>query len=573
MNSDCRLEIRPNGPGAVQVIVRGPGFPLAGQPFARALPPINDVAIDSFRSGSASIAEVLQLGQQTSDWLLGPDLRLSVNQWLQANPAQRLRFVFTVDDTDETLQQAMGDFPFELVSTGAGSAPLAVHQRVDGFVHLLPKVGTQASIPATATWPLRILVIRANPTDYGGQVPPAAPIRQHLLDLAAAFGDGMVQIDLLSDEPQSVDRPTWNAVLARAKAGYDILLYLGHGDVQQLHQDLPALAQIQLEAQDDPNVHEPVTSTQLANLLRQYPIPVVVLAGCLTAADPGAAQPVELPQRMRGNQGMAQALVNSESGVLFAVGMRCKIDAGEAVTFLIAFFDSLFTQKPGNIEQALRAGRLALFLHHDYPPSWAGPVAFSTEAPEPLLDLKPPSTVTITATLSRELDALERFILPMLASQPPAHRPDPLAGLVQQNRDNIIAEILGQHSGLMLPGLVDAQPDSQVDMTVTAHGVGFTRLTARVTVGPGVSITGIRATQPLLDAGYQVLVDPNQPGFFQIQRTVAADAAPIQGVLVIVNIAVAADALGVCPVRIEVQDVAPNPLWAGPGAVIVTLPA
>ncbi len=93
---------------------------------------------------------------------------------------------------------------------------------------------------------------------------------------------------------------------------------------------------------DGSDFANPIRADQLRSELLNRPVPVVVLAGCMTAA--GEALRERLPQWMRGNQNVAHSLIHGESGVQCAIGMRHRLEAADAERFLQAFVLSLFKQ-------------------------------------------------------------------------------------------------------------------------------------------------------------------------------------------------------------------------------------
>lgn len=570
MNGEYRLEINPNGNNAVQVVLKGHGQPAAGGKFQRQLPALDRMQLESFRLGEVKPSDVEALSESVSAWLLGNDLRQTMKMLMTA--PDPLRLVFTIDSS---LQTQFIDVPIELLRVDPGSEHLVVHTHVTGLLHLLPNVGGSAGSAATLGWPVRILLVRSNPGDLGGRVPPAAPIRDAILASGEAeFGQGMVKVDLLSREAGALAAPTWEEFMTRVKSEYHILVYLGHGDVQQLHEDLPPLSSLQFET-GDPSVHEPVTSRQLAVVLHQNPIPVVVLAGCLTAAEPGTSPLSNLSAWMRGNQGVAQALVNSESGVTFAVGMRSKIDATEAVSFLEAFFRSLFrspTHK-GNVEFAVRAARQEMFAKKPHPPNWAAPVAFTSLAPEPVFEyLTRPIRFQVTEKLLLNLDARQTLLWPQLADQPPRDRRASLTTATAQNREAIRAEVLA-HGAMLLPELLDAQPGGTAVLSVTLEGTLVCgQLQAKLSVAPGVEFVKARGTKLLSDAGFQMLNVFEETGVFQIQLKPGAGPRALPGGTILeIDLQVTAEARGICPVSLEVVATdCIQPFWPGSTAVIVT---
>jgi hypothetical protein len=581
MTRDCTVEVRMNGI-QVDVIAKAAGLPLQGRSFTRSMPDLPLDELDSLRRSEVKEIEVENLSNRVSHWLLADDFREIMRLWL--SQGDRLRLIFSVDSR---LQEQLDQVPFELLRTDQGGEHVVFHQSVESFVHLLPKVGSPPVVTATLDWPMKILLVRSNPADCGGRVPEATAIRDAIRSLGVErFGKGKVEVDLLSSEPggNALGPPTWEHLQKAVLHRYHVLVYLGHGDIQKPYADQPSVSQLQLES-DDPAFHEPVASKQLASLLHNNPIPVVVLAGCLTAAVPGAAPLPQLPAWMRGNQGMAQALVNSESGVLFAVGMRCQIDPQLAVFFLQEFFQSLFycpvaetdPDLRGNVEAAVRAARVRLFLKQPYPPYWAGPMAFSNPlAREPLFEyLSRPITVTISHELSLALGVREQIFWRMLSELPAIHRPPSLLEGVEANRDSIQAELLKQ-GAMVLPEMVESSAGAAVKVPVTLAGpLAFRQLQAKISLAPGLAFQQVRVTQLLADAGYQVLVDLNDSGVFQVQLRPGA-AKPVNlpnGVILEIDLGVRGDTRGICPVNLEVLATdCVLPFWPGNSAVIVTLP-
>src|SRR5207253_1739648 len=118
--------------------------------------------------------------------------------------------------------------------------PLVVTPQVEALVYLLPKATPSPQSMKLPHWPLRVLIVRSNPPDLGGVVPPAGPIRDAIValgnDVALHLPPGQqvnpVQVDVLSSEPGIAMPATWPAVAAQiAGHSYHILVYLGHGDL------------------------------------------------------------------------------------------------------------------------------------------------------------------------------------------------------------------------------------------------------------------------------------------------------------------------------------------------------
>ena len=122
---------------------------------------------------------------------------------------------------------------------------------------------------------------------------------------------------------------------------------------------------------------------------------MVLLVACLTA-DQTEKKFKELHQKkmsdwLRGSRGVAQALISSlETRTQVVVGMRYRLDAGDATMFLNSFFDSLLRVNRGNVEAAVHAARRTLLQHSSFPAAFSSPVLFrrlhaDAGADEPLL--------------------------------------------------------------------------------------------------------------------------------------------------------------------------------------------
>ena len=394
MSRECIIEFRQNGAQLdldVQALAADIQVNVASQ-FTREqlrLPPED---LDVLRSGTPS-AEVLQrVTDAVSRWLLLPDLDLPQLLNWNANVQPPWQLVFSSQKVrDETLRQGLAEVPIELVHLPGSAIPLALLGGVGSIVHRLPKIGASPLSPTTRSWPLRVLLVRSNPADLGGLVPAAEPIRTAILQAIPNAARGrQIEVDVLSSELPGglAGRPTAEQLFRQVVKPYDMLIYLGHGDLQQSPTGGPPLGVLLLETEDGQNSKQ-VDARQLSALLHANPIPVVLLVGCLTAAEVPAAtrQRVDaaVPGWIRGSQGVAQALVNGQSGVHFVVGMRFKVEDQDAVDFLKEFFEKLLSgPKAGDLEAALQGARRK--LHFDsggQSIGWAAPVVFRTHGEEP----------------------------------------------------------------------------------------------------------------------------------------------------------------------------------------------
>ncbi|MCW5853651.1 MAG: CHAT domain-containing protein [Anaerolineae bacterium] len=394
--SDFKIDMTPDG-DRVRLRLTDRANP-AGRDFApRPLPQIAAEVLDRLRQDEATAEEVAVIQQALAEWLLGG----GVDAFLQAALAaltenNRLRLVLNIHPQ---LWSALSELPFELLPWG--NDPLLLHPKVASLVYQLPETG--AAAPLDAPTPLRILLVRASPDDLG-PVPKGAPLRDRWTALGQGGNGGgpRVQVDLVSrDEPGTLGAATWTTVRQRLKeTRYHLLVYLGHGQVDLSTSS--AAGALMLEAQPDTQgrvYSSPVRAATLATWLHNYPTPVVVLASCLTAFE-GVDERRQAvftrlaPAWARGNQGVAQALVNSPSGVRVGIGMRYNLNIEAAETLLGTLVESLLQTEGGDIEAAVRAARLEMQASDDTSPAWSAPVVFTAPGPPLVLPglAAPPAT-------------------------------------------------------------------------------------------------------------------------------------------------------------------------------------
>ena len=400
---DFKIEMAPDG-DSVRLRLTDRANP-GGRDFApRPLPQIAAEVLDRLRQDVATAQEVAGTQQALADWLFSGGVDAFLQAALAALPEnQKLRLILIIHPQ---LWPSLGELPFELLPWGNDS--LLLHPKVASLVYQLPETG--AGSPVDTAAPLRILLVRANPDDLG-PVPKAAPLR----DRWAALGPGgnggaaRVQVDLVSrDEPGTLGAATWATVRQRLKeVRYHLLVYLGHGQVDL--STFPPAGALMLEAQPDAQgrvYSSPVRAATLATWLHNYPTPVVVLASCLTAFE-GVDERRQAvftrlaPAWARGNQGVAQALVNSPSGVRVGIGMRYNLNIEASEILLGTLVASLLQAQPGDIEAAVRAARLEMRADDDASPAWSAPVVFTAPGPPlvlPGLAVSPSTRPTATPT-------------------------------------------------------------------------------------------------------------------------------------------------------------------------------
>ncbi|MGH2543373.1 MAG: CHAT domain-containing protein, partial [Ardenticatenaceae bacterium] len=328
---------------------------------------------------------------------------------------------------------------------------------------------------------LRILIVRSSPADYA-PVPEAAPVRDAILalrpDLVSAEPDGpkLVQVDLLSSEdaPDVLAPPTkaklYEQLESRHKRSenYDILLYLGHGDMYETQPGTVPIGQLILE--DAEGYSDPIDAHTLSTELQAHPVPVVLLLGCLTAANVEAARwqalQEEVPTWYRGSQAVAQALVKGITGVQFVVGMRYRIENDDAVAFIEAFFKSLLSEEGadneiGNLELAVRNARLRLSFQGQQAVGWAAPVIYRTPGTEPTFPFlaTPPNYQVEALKLS-----FRAILWDSLASTNWSQRQGAGIGQYQERRQKLteieasIIQEVQPHAALLMPEYREADP-------------------------------------------------------------------------------------------------------------------
>lgn len=591
MSHEFLIDIAPNGQDLrLNLRSNQPGVPAGGQPFNRNQPDIPEDSLSKLRSGSATPLVVEDIAFRVSQWLLSNDLHPVLNAALAMPSGEPVRIVFSVND--ENLRAKLSDVPFELCSlSGVGVVPLALNGRVASIVHLLPKVGTPPVAPNSGVWPLRVLIVRSNPLDLGGGVPAAAPMRDKIHELIDNHPDlnrDLVHVHIVSSEQSNALEgvPTLEKLRKQLqKFDYDILVYLGHGDVSQFPGMAP-VGVLQLET-DDGAAHVTVPVDQLTMLFHQRPVPVVILAGCLTASEVDASlkEDVErnIPQWMRGSQAVAQALINSESGVQFAVGMRYRLETEDAKRFLLGFFKSLFSDDPGHVEAAVRAARAELKLGPPNSYSWSAPVVFRSLGTEPMfphLATPPPAAYPNVA----QQQSLRAIFWDMLSKFPWKLRVAPESGidLIREQLDdaeNQYLQAFREHGlALLMSGRVEAMYESAAIVPLELHGrLKANTLRGDVIFGSDqVKITSIKATQQLLDAGYQVLslARDNQASFYIEREKSSSEPKELpQGALLDIYVELGTAYQFVCPVSVSLRKVEPNgPVYPGNNAVIIPPP-
>jgi CHAT domain len=521
MSFEFRIEFAPNG-NDVRLNLKAEleGAKDAGEFFDRSNLDLSATEIDRLRLGTAGRQLVDKISAEVSKWLLSNDLKIYLNQ---AFAKEKVRVVLSFND--EQMRSKFGDIPFELCTpSGGGVIPVVLREQVESVVHLLPKAGIPSKSSVSNEYPLRILLVRSNPLDLGGSVPPASVVLDEInsiLDEHQVLNRNLVQVHILSSEssPAAVGKPMLDDLSNQLrKVPYDILVYLGHGEVLPIYPDSPPVGVLHFET-GDASGHTTVSFDKLTFLLQQYPVPVVLLVGCLTAADvPAEMRPsieAATPLWMRGSQAVAQALINSESGVQIAVGMRFRLETSDAKRFLKGFFRSLFDNKaPGNVEVAVRSARSELKLGENYY-SWSSPVIFRSLAQEPMFPFlaSPPP---LNCPNVEKQQSLRTIFWNILSEAAWSSRVNPTgvteAVRVQLNNteQELVKTILQQSKCLILPGFIEARHQETIKFPVNLRGrLKIEDLRGTIAVGSGsgqtLRVKSLEPTPQLLANGYKIL--------------------------------------------------------------------
>ena len=602
MINDFVVEILPAGEDNLRFFLTATTPRLNRQRLNKKRFALSSDDIDTLRRGEPSQALTQKVAAALSQWLIGGEITGWLDSALKSTSEESVRLVL---DVDSELLPALADLPIELLYFQEGW--FALQPRVSAIVHQLQKSVGSSLPPGSHQYPLRVLFVRSNPSDWGGAVPEAATVCNDVVKLAADRGPNQVEVDLLSREVSALqpapnpdpwpefrqhlidrdihtlDTPTWeNFREYLKKTHYDILVYLGHGDLPDPEGDVLPMGKLEFESEDGES--QSVTAEQLKYQLQQpsRAVPVVLLTGCLTAAefkklaeDRQKAIIELIPKMMRGSQGVAQTLVSSEAGVHFAVGMRYKLETKLAVSFLRAFFKSLLKERRGHVEAAVRAGREELMaITGPYPPTWSAPVVFRTLGNEPMFDfLARAPFFEITEENKRDQEYREKTWA-LLVKQPGLQ----LAHDVLEETEGKIRMRALVSGPVLFVGRVETvfgAPVSRVPVKLYGN-LAVAKLTATLKASSDhIIMTGVRSTPALKASGYRLL-DISESGTSEISFSVKWDRAgppaplpeqPLFEVQFEVSTAVAASYL----VSVQVETQPPANARAISNAILVSL--
>jgi CHAT domain len=512
--AEFRIAIRSVG-GQDFFDVFGLGLPQAGTSVTRPAFSINSALADSLRRGNALAPEVRQVIQAVSQWVGHPAVTVPLTFAL-AQPGDPVRLIFSVDDAQ--LRNDLSDVPFELIQIDNQSPPLAVHPKLGSFVHLMPKAGQEPAASAIDVGTLRILIVRSNPMDLRPDPnDPNRGVPRAMLfvnQIRQIHSGPLVQVDVLTRD-EGADTaikglPTRDSLYERVSTdAYHIFVYLGHGDVASGHTDVAPIGLLQLETADG-RVNDPVPANKLAELLLRWPIPVVLLIGCQTATAGAPAAPNQplidqrIPQWLRGSQGVAQALVNSVAGVSVAVGMRYRIEADHAVTFLTTFLHNLLIgNNQGHVERAVTTARARLSFAYNNEYSWSAPMVFAAPHQEPLFRFSTPRMCPVFPDDRRRIRTqIWEYFSHLPLSQRVPSLVKPLRDILTQIETTWLSSA-GAAVPLLVPSYAEGTPGQEVELTVElTQPLHVDRLAGLLKIGANGAVTNHFVADQALGANH-----------------------------------------------------------------------
>ena len=594
---ECLIEITQNG-DELRLKLTAPSF---GVTVERSQLQLDSNDLDKMRRGDPPIRLINDLKALLSSWFHEPNLTLlpALLGFSKADTPS-LRLIFNIDIDDDKLRYDIANIPFELLTVPeSGNQSYVLHHRITSIVHLLPKT-SQPATTANYDWPLKILIVRSSPNSLP-EVPEAKPIRDFILalrpDLSSENQD-LINIDILSREGPDFSSPTIANLRNQLRITYDILIYLGHGDVREGQAGAPPIGQLQLERPNDA-FPDALDADQLSPLLLS--VPVVLLVGCLTAAeltpDNQEAFLEVTPDWIQGSQGVAQTLISGATGVQFVVGMRYRIEVRDAVTFLESFFKELLRSPPddplledvaGNLEYAIQQSRISLKLTSSLLLSYASPVIFRTLGSEPTFPfLASVPAFPVPESFQKLRNTLWSFMVqvnwdyrqPGMANE--RLYVDMKESLFETEQE-MLNEILAANAVLLWPKILEVNPgflgtdETEIFVPVQLNGqLVVSELEGMIAEGSGrVRLIGLEPTPILTANNFDFFPSSNQNGFkFLIRHQSNTQQLVPQGELFNVKLAINQDVAQVY--KLQITNINSTPIRSitpGSNAVIVPPP-
>lgn len=242
--------------------------------------------------------------------------------------------------------------------------------------------------PKQARLPLRVLVAVATPSDK-----PEASAEKEVRAIHSAL-DSLSGVKL-----QICERPTRDE-LANSLKECDIFHFIGHGGFDPVGSDPTSQAYITL-IREDSNASDWLTAYDLANLLHNTDVQLVVFTSCASAAP----TPDEEPYSVGAFDGMAQRLLTGPSGVSAAVAMQFDMEEKAAVTFSQAFYQHLLepdTTLTGVVTFARKQVSIKMGIAHR---AWVTPTVYCRCLDGRVFELVDPQE---SAKVPLELSAVQR---------------------------------------------------------------------------------------------------------------------------------------------------------------------
>ncbi len=582
--SEVVFELRPDG-NDLRVVVLVDGVEVKDVKKTPLV--LDDAQLNELRAGQPSPVTAGAVATALSDWFFADGVGDRLGALLDAESA---RVAFRI--TRGAHEVRLADFPFELLQLHVNQ-PVVLNDNVRSVIHLLQKVPGKPA-PVARSWPLRILVVRSNPGDFAelvGSVPMIGPLVDAVRAMAIGrYGALAVEISALSREAAIGTPVTWDAVRERLTGANapDLFVYVGHSHLAD-GVDGPRTAKLQFESADGA-ASEPVDAATLRGVLAR--VPVVVLAGCLTAHVAPDQQKKEkdlqhVPEWMRANQGIAQALVNSSSGVAIAVGMRYRLRDADAPRLVKTFFESLLLDQPGDVEAAVHAARKELAESHFSPPGWSAPVLFRNVAPEPTFDfLRRPPRIP-SALDERDQQLREKAWVRLGATSHAERLADQAAGkvsfadeVIADAEQGVIERSLQAHTPVMMPARVERPAGAVATVSITLKGpLSIKKLRGRVLVDDPTLVVTTRPMVPpaLAQAGFTLLTGVYPPNALHFEIAVAPNqqgARPVpEGTLFDFDVKLGDIVPTVHLLRVEIDEIRDQaPLFGWNNVIVVMKP-
>lgn len=473
--------------------------------YAKMPPEIDPTLAEELRKGNLSPEVFFQMQKRLMAWAaegLAPLLEAEIDK-ISADPDAVLPVVFYDRDLPAEIADRLKVLPLELLIPGSGRQALAVNTQV-ALTYYTGRISEIGARLGNGTQVLRVLLVRSSPNSLD-DVPPALELRTEMLEMAQSFGFE-IEVDVLSSEaagPDIAGPPTIKNLKQQVGKGYDILLYVGHGDRDGRYRQGPTAFCLKLE--DSRKNQYPVYADKLVPIFLRSEIPIVLLVGCWTALASSHHAPVRQARAAPPSQGLAHALIdNPYTPLRAAVGMRTRIDTEQAKTFILEFFASLLGEKlRGNIQQAVCAARRALEDLETNEFGWIAPVFFSTLPSEPFLRFREVPRAVLAAQEARL--AAWSSSAAILATES-GDLWDAYKSLLLTQFDDQFFSAMPPNIAVLQLGLGEGTPGQEVDIALGLRpGPSVSHMKATLSLNNvNASILGVTS----IDAG--MVVTPNQ---------------------------------------------------------------